>query len=65
MNKQKHQMKISINALHGAASGIASAIDSESISSEQVYGLLTTIADRMTIINNQLPQHLAKSEPDG
>ncbi|NQY27512.1 MAG: hypothetical protein HRT92_10090 [Piscirickettsiaceae bacterium] len=54
MNKHQHKMTVAIHALRGAAAGIASAMEDESISSDEVHGLLSTLADRFDELNNKM-----------
>lgn len=54
MNNNNYELKQSITALRGTAKGIASAMDAEIISSEEVYCLLLTIANRMDALTDQL-----------
>ena len=53
MSDQQYQMEKSITALRAAAEAIAAAMEKETISSEEVACLLTTIADRMHSLNNK------------
>lgn len=59
MNKKKHEMEQSIKALRGSAKGIAAAMDDDAITSEEVYCMLSTIADRMDYLTNKLAAHQA------
>lgn len=54
MDKNKYKVKQTINALRGSAKGIAAAMDDEAITSEEVYCLLSAIADRMDYLTNKL-----------
>lgn len=47
MEKQLYELEQSITALRCAATGIAAAMENESISGEEVYCLLSSIADGM------------------
>lgn len=54
MSDNNNDLKQSINGLRGSAKGIAAAMDDESITSDEVYSLLITIAQRMEdLTNNQ------------
>lgn len=47
MDKQtEHQLTQTVNALRCVAIGIASALDQDATSAQQVYDLLTTIANQ-------------------
>lgn len=46
MSKQQFKMEQAIQALRGAAKGIAAGIEEESISSEEVLAMLEVIADQ-------------------
>lgn len=54
MQHIKMKMEQTINALHGAATGIASAIEDESANADQVYALLEVIASQMQNIADQM-----------
>ena len=64
MDKKEYKLKQSITALRGSAKGIASAIDAELISSEEVYCLLSTIADRMDTLTDQPAPHQSASSTE-
>jgi len=57
MNKNKYEMEQSIKALRGSAKGIAAAMDDEAITSEEVFCMLSTIADRMVYLTNKPAAH--------
>lgn len=48
---KQYEMDVAIKALKAAAHGISAAVDSEAITGDQVYALLTTIAKQMDAIN--------------
>ena len=54
MNDINYKMDQAIQALHGAAKGIAAGIDEETISSKEVLGMLGVIADQMQQLSDQL-----------
>lgn len=47
MMQKRLQLELSIQALKGAAMGIAAAIDDQSITSHQVYALLFTLINQL------------------
>lgn len=53
MDNNQEDLKQSIKGLRGSAKGIAAAMDDEGITSEEVYCLLLTIADRMDYLSDK------------
>jgi len=51
VNQKQYEMDVAIKALTAAAEGLSVAIDNETVTGDQVYALLTTIAKQMNAIN--------------